>query len=137
MLVEEETVDWFFQRITGLHTIPWNRDSHNSNKTMSIFLTHFIYIMKHYHSVSKKKKSNIIPLTNCAKDSILSCVCSVIDHRWHQSVVRTKKWYTKYNWVCHLILYLPWVTKREFLLTISIQHQPDKWWEWRKILIWG
>ena len=24
---------------------------------------------------------------------------------------------------------LPWVTKTEFLLTLSIQHQADKWWE--------
>ena len=27
-----------------------------------------------------------------------------------------------------LTLLLPWVTKTEFLLTISIQCQPDKWW---------
>ena len=27
------------------------------------------------------------------------------------------------------LLYLPWVTKREFLLTISIQYQAQKWWE--------
>ena len=29
-----------------------------------------------------------------------------------------------------LILQLPWVTNTEFLLTISIQFQADKWWEW-------
>ena len=34
-------------------------------------------------------------------------------------------------------LQLPWVTKTEFLLTISIQDQPDKWRELRKISIWG
>ena len=28
---------------------------------------------------------------------------------------------------------LPWVNKTEFLLTISIQHQTGKWWEYRKI----
>ena len=27
------------------------------------------------------------------------------------------------------VLYLPWVTKTEFLLTISIQYQAQKWWE--------
>ena len=27
-------------------------------------------------------------------DSMLPCVCSVIDHRWRQNVVRTKKWHT-------------------------------------------
>ena len=35
-----------------------------------------------------------------------------------------------------LTLQLPWVTKTEFLLTISIQYQPDKWRELRSILIW-
>ena len=34
-------------------------------------------------------------------------------------------------------LQLPWVTKTEFLLTISIQYHADKWWELRKISIWG
>ena len=32
-----------------------------------------------------------------------------------------------------LTLSLPCVTKTEFLLTISIQHQTGKWWEYRKI----
>ena len=36
-----------------------------------------------------------------------------------------------------LTLQLPWVTKTEFLLTISIQYQADEWWEYRQILIWG
>ena len=36
-----------------------------------------------------------------------------------------------------LTLSLPQVTKTEFLLTISIQNQPDKWWEWRKLSILG
>ena len=30
---------------------------------------------------------------------------------------------------------LPWVTKSEFLLTISIQYQADKWSEYRKISV--
>ena len=25
----------------------------------------------------------------------MPCVCPVIDHRWHQNVVRTKKWHTR------------------------------------------
>ena len=28
-----------------------------------------------------------------------------------------------------LTLQLPWVTKRELLLTISVQYQVEKWWE--------
>ena len=36
---------------------------------------------------------------------MLLCVCSVIDHRWHQNVVRTKKWHTRRSWVCHWCSY--------------------------------
>ena len=36
---------------------------------------------------------------------------------------------------CFIIL-LPWVAKREFLLTMSIQYLEDKWWEHRKTSIW-
>ena len=36
-----------------------------------------------------------------------------------------------------LTLQLPWVTKSEFLLTISIQNQEGKWWEPRKVSVRG
>ena len=36
---------------------------------------------------------------------MLLCVCSVIDHRWRQNVVRTKKWHTRYSRVCHWCSY--------------------------------
>ena len=36
---------------------------------------------------------------------MLPCVCSVIDHRWRQNVVRTKKWHTKRSRVCHWCSY--------------------------------
>ena len=36
---------------------------------------------------------------------MLPCVCSVIDHRWHQNVVRTKKWHTRRSRVCHWCSY--------------------------------
>ena len=32
---------------------------------------------------------------------MLPCVCSVLDHRWRQNVVSTKKWHTRRSWVCH------------------------------------
>ena len=32
---------------------------------------------------------------------MLPCVCSVIDHRWRQNVVKTKKWHTSRRRVCH------------------------------------
>ena len=35
----------------------------------------------------------------------LPCVCSVIDHRWRQNVVRTEKWHTRRNRVCHWCSY--------------------------------
>ena len=37
---------------------------------------------------------------------MLPCVCSVIDHRWRQNVVRTKKWHTRRSRVCPLCLFL-------------------------------
>ena len=36
---------------------------------------------------------------------MLPCVCSVIDHRWRQNVVRTKKWHTRRSRVCHWCFY--------------------------------
>ena len=36
---------------------------------------------------------------------------------------------TRNPWAPGLTLYLPWLTKRDFILTISIQYQADKWWE--------
>ena len=36
---------------------------------------------------------------------MLPCVCSVIDHRWCQNVVRTKKWHTRRSQVCHWCSY--------------------------------
>ena len=38
-------------------------------------------------------------------DSKLQCVCSVIDHRWRQNMVRTKKWHTRRSQVCHWCSY--------------------------------
>ena len=34
-------------------------------------------------------------------DSMLRCVCSVIDHSWCQIVVRTKEWHLKGSQMCH------------------------------------
>ena len=36
---------------------------------------------------------------------MLPCVCSVIDHRWRQNVVKTKKWHTRRSRVCHWCSY--------------------------------
>ena len=36
---------------------------------------------------------------------MLPCVCSVIDHRWRQNVIRTKKWHTRRSRVCHWCSY--------------------------------
>ena len=36
---------------------------------------------------------------------MLPCVCSVIDQRWRQNVVRTKKWHTRRSRVCHWCSY--------------------------------
>ena len=34
---------------------------------------------------------------------MLPCVCSVIDHRWRQNVVRTKKWHTRRSCSYHIL----------------------------------
>ena len=36
---------------------------------------------------------------------MLPRVCSVIDHRWRQNVVKTKKWHTSRRRVCHWCFY--------------------------------
>ena len=36
---------------------------------------------------------------------MLPCVCSVIDHRWRQNVVKTKNWNTRRSQVCHWCSY--------------------------------
>ena len=36
---------------------------------------------------------------------MLPCVCSVIDHRWRQNVVRTIKWHARRSRVCHWCSY--------------------------------
>ena len=36
---------------------------------------------------------------------MLPCVCSVIDHRWRQNVVRTNNWHTRRSRVCHWCSY--------------------------------
>ena len=41
------------------------------------------------------------------------------------------------DWEESLALKLPWVTKKEFLLTIYMKYEADRWWEYRKTLIRG
>ena len=43
---------------------------------------------------------------------MLPYVCSVIDHRWRQNVVRTKKWHARRSRVCHWCSY--------YILTSSV-----------------
>ena len=39
------------------------------------------------------------------ENSMLPCVCPVIDHRWCQNVVKTMKWYTSRRRVCYWCFY--------------------------------
>ena len=50
---------------------------------------------------------------------MLPCVCSVIDHRWRQNVLRTKKWHTRRSWVCHWCSY--------HILTSSVIRRTATW----------
>ena len=36
---------------------------------------------------------------------MLPCVCSVIDHRWCQNAIGTKKWHMRHSWVWHWCSY--------------------------------
>ena len=51
---------------------------------------------------------------------MLPCVCSVIDHRWRQNVVRTKKWHTRRSRVCHWCSY-------DILTSSVIYYWTDAW----------
>ena len=84
----------------------------------------------------------------CLRHNSQSCTCmysdtrtrhwhNLTDYKSHQSPTFTltvdsfdlKYWSEKGNDDCCLTLLLPWVIKTEFLLTIPIQYQADKWWE--------
>ena len=55
-------------------------------------------------------------------DSKLPCVCSVIDHRWRQNVVRTKKWQTSRRRVCHWCSYHILTSSMIYYWTDARQH---------------
>ena len=42
-----------------------------------------------------------LSLSEQSWNRLASCVCSVIDRRWRQNVVRTKKWHKRRGRVCH------------------------------------
>ena len=53
---------------------------------------------------------------------MLPCVCSVIDHRWRQNVVRTKKWHTRRSRVCHWCSYHSLTSSVIYYWTEARQH---------------
>ena len=71
---------------------------------------------------------------------MLPYVCSVIDHRWRQNVVRTKKWHTRHSRVCHWCSYhiLPsfvncyWTDARQY--GIYLLYIIKNWNIWKKSL---
>ena len=54
---------------------------------------------------------------------MLPCVCSVIDYRWRQNVVKTKKWHTSRRRVCHCCFY-------HILTSSVIYYWPFIWYYW-------
>ena len=50
-------------------------------------------------------KENLVMNYNRQIDSMLPCVCSVIDYSWRQNVVRTNKWHTRRSRVCRWCSY--------------------------------
>ena len=89
-----------------------------------VTLTISIYIYHAWHMRHTSVPSDPIYIL---RHFMLLCIFSVIYQRWCQNVVRikTKKWHMRHNQVSltFLTLQLPWVTKTEFLPTISNQHQ--------------
>ena len=53
---------------------------------------------------------------------MLLCICSVIDHRWRQNVVRTKKWHTRRIQVCHWCSYHILTSPVIYYWTDACQH---------------
>ena len=71
-------------------------------------------------TLSTRFSHNPPQLSNWQIDSKLLCVCSVIDHRWRQNVVRTKKWHTRHSQVCHWSSY-------HILTSSVIYYWTDAW----------
>ena len=55
-------------------------------------------------------------------DSMLPCVCSVIDHRWSQNVVRTSVTHSGYSLVCHFFVFNHILTEK--MNEYVIDHSP-------------
>ena len=66
-----------------------------------------LYFPKEFNIANRAAQSNsvYVSVLKLTIDSMLPCVCSVIDHRWRQNVVRTKNWHTRRSRVCHWCSY--------------------------------
>ena len=67
-----------------------------------------------YHLISNAPSWN---------NSMLPRVCSVIDHRWRQNVVKTKKWHTSRRRVCHWCFYHIVTSSMIYYWTDPRQHE--------------
>ena len=54
---------------------------------------------------------------------MLPCICSVIDQRWRQIVVKTKKWHMSRRRVCHWCFYHLWLNM--YLICFQSGHTPE------------
>ena len=68
---------------------------------------------------------------------MLPCVCSVIDHRWRQNVVRTKKWHTRRSRVCQWCSYHILTSSVIYYWTDARQHAIYLFYIIKKIKIHG
>lgn len=60
-------------------------------------------------------------------DVALPCVCLVIDRRWRQSVLGTKKWHTGHSRVCHSIPNSVEIGCKKLKLNWLTGKLPTKW----------
>ena len=61
---------------------------------------------------------------------MLPDVCSLIDHRWRQNVVRTKKWQTRHSPVCHWCSY-------HILTSSVIYYWIRRWATWNLFVLYS
>ena len=100
-------------------------------------------------TMNKIWQANIQAQTGASKICLGMLGSTIIDYpggyvQFHSLLVYQGWWpriKLSFKWLSskckHLALWLPWVTKTELLLTISILYQAEKWWELRKMLIRG
>ena len=117
-------------------------DHRKRNKISLPLILNYRFLDKPSVAMEKGKGESLWPLTSHLPHTFYTGVYKILFNLQYWLVSFPSVLYageyvlSSVYWVLQT-LQLPWVTKTEFLLTISIQYHADKWWELRKISIWG